>query len=793
MLKGLTNSEVEEARGKFGKNDFDEPKFNPLPIITRQVKENPLSLVLLGAAFVSYLVGERIGSVYIVAVVIISIVLGFWNEYRAEKTVQRLLRKISHRAVVVRNDVKVVIPVHDLVMGDTVYLEAGDVVPADIEILDGAFEINEAAITGESVSTTKKTGNLLMGTSVVGGVGYGKVVDIGTNTEFGKIINLSTFATPLTEFQKGLSLFGTYLTKLVLIMTTSMFVINFLLGKNILTSLLFSVAVAMGLTPELMPVIVTVSLAYGASRLAKKHVITKKLVSIENLGNMDILCTDKTGTLTEGKLFLSDSKGYSKVFDVLTLSRLAATKATGKNINPIDQAIWEGSGDTKSKDFTLVKDIPFDFNKRASMVVVEKNSERFVVLKGAPLEVVALSKGGYKKELEKDYVKISGEGQRVIAVAYKKIAKKADYSWSDAKDLGIAGYLVFSDRVKPTAPETINYFRRLNVEVKILTGDNEHVAGKVAREVGIDDSKIVLGSEIQEMNGEKLLEVVKSSSVFARLLPAHKIKIINALRESGEAVGYLGDGINDVPSLRVADVGISVDDGVDAAKDTASIILLKKDLRVLASGIEEGRRTFNNTIKYILMSTSSSFGNMISLFFISVFVKFLPLTALQIIINDGLYDAAQTAIPTDNVDEEAQRRPEHWDIGFIRKYMTFFGPLSSLYDLVPFVIFYFVFNARGSLFQTTWFIQSLATQVLVVFVIRTVRKPFFLSRPSLLLVLTSLSVILISVLLPLSPIADVLGFVRLPTHYYLVLVGVVAGWLILADNLKGMVLKKILN
>lgn len=812
-MSGLTQEEVLTRQKQYGLNTINKRKVNILSIILRQFTSNPLIIILVIATCISFILGQRISSYYIFGMILVSVILGVWNEYGAEKTVDILLKKISPTALVVRGDQKLEIPSSQLTIGDIVLLSQGSIIPADLRLIQTKdLELNQSALTGES-KTSFKTDSVLkevpkglgnmaniafMGTSVDSGYGKGVVIRIGKETEFGKIAKSTLYIKPETDFEKGLAGFGKLLVKVILILTILIFAVNALLGHQLLESLLFALAIAVGLTPELLPVIVTVSLSHGAGKLAKKKVVAKQLIAIENLGNMDILCTDKTGTLTEGNIELIDylNAQQQRSTDVLIQSLLCNDAIIHHKIigNGIDAAIWKYAEKNNIKpDTDIVKraEEPFDFNKKAMYTVVSQQESCTLIVKGAPQSILSWCKNSKeKKELEKQFTLLNNDGLRIVAVATKTVQKKNAYSWEDVDNLTFLGYLTFLDIPKLSAKEALLKLKKLNVAVKVITGDNEIVTQKVCREVGMEVTKVLLGTDIEKLNDEELKKQVIAANVFARVTPDQKMKIIQALRDDEHTVGFLGDGINDIPPLRNADVGISVNTAVDVAKDAAAVVLLRKSLDVIADGIMEGRKTFNNTIKYILMGTSSNFGNMFSAAGASFFLPFLPMTPVQILLTNGLYDLSQLSIPTDNVDQESLVKPRHWDIGFIRNYMIFFGPISSLYDFLTFGVMFFIFHARGPLFQTGWFIESMATEILVVFVIRTSRSPFFLSKPSKWLLGTCVGIVGISLLLPFTPLANTLGFVTPPPLYFIILIFLVSTYLLLVEVLKQIFLKR---
>lgn len=813
-LFGLTEHEALLRHKQFGLNVVHKRRLNAFTILIRQFTSNPLILILVIATFISFLLGQRTSSYYIFGTILLSIGLGLWNEYSAEKTVDNLLKKISPTTLVIRNNERMQIPASHITVGDIILLSQGSIIPADIRFIEtNNLEVNESSLTGESKTVYKNSERLItepqnigdflnvgfMGTQVESGMGRGIVVGIGKNTEFGKIAQSVVFVKPITEFQKGLMQFGDLIIWVVVLITIAIFAINAFLGRALIDSLLFSLAIAVGLTPELLPVIVTISLSHGAGKLAKRHVVAKQLIAIENLGNMDVLCTDKTGTLTEGKIDVVDYIGRTGRtnemvlhYSLLCNSALIHHKAVG---NAIDVALWEHALKNKivlNKKISRIDEEPFDYVKKAMFCVVDDSDGLKIIVKGAPESILTLcDESVNKKTLHSQFTDLNAQGLRVIAIASKKIDKKTHYSWDDVKEVVFEGYITFRDIPKKTAKDALLQLSRLNVQTKLITGDNEIITAHVCKEVGIDTTHLLLGNEIEKYSDEELDNKINETTIFARVNPQQKLRIILSLKKMGHVVGYMGDGINDIPSLHSADVGISVNSAVDVAKDAATIVLLRKSLSVLTEGITEGRRTFNNTIKYILMATSSNFGNMFSAAGASFFLPFLPMTPAQILLTNGLYDVSQTGIPSDNVDAEALLKPKHWNINFIKRYMLFFGPLSSLFDFATFGLMYFGFHARGALFQTGWFIESMATQILVVFVIRTFRSPFTLSKPSLQLLITCVVLVGVAVGIPFTSLGATLGFVRPPPAYFFALILLVASYLFLVEIVKNMFLKKV--
>lgn len=811
--QGLSDHEASIRLQKYGLNTIHKRSINFFSILLRQITGNPLLIILACATFVSYTLGQTVSSYYVFGMIVSSITLGLWNEYSAEKTIDVLLKRIAFMTIVKRNGEKKEIPASHLTIGDHVLLSEGTIVPADIRLTQSyGLEINQSSLTGESKtifksatplpSDTKEILNFTniayMGTTVKSGSAEGVVIAIGKDTQYGKIAKSAVFIKPTTDFQKGLAKFGNLIIKIILILTIGIFLVNSVLRHPFLESLLFSLAIAVGLTPELLPVIVTISLSHGAGKLLKKHVVAKQLIAIENLGNMDVLCTDKTGTLTEGEIQVVDSLNAklahdSSVFQhaLLCNSAIVHHRIIG---NSIDTALWKHAIKEKITINPTTKKIfemPFDYNKKLMFSVVEEHGETTLIVKGAPARLFSiLSKHSHAPHLLKECEAFYKKGYRVIALATKKVEKKPEYDWDDIKNADFQGFVTFFDIPQKSVKDALIRLRNLNVNTIIVTGDNELVTQKVCKDVGEEYTNIVLGSEIDTLPADILKERIQNAHIIARTTPDQKQKVIQILREAGHIVGYMGDGINDIPALRAADVGISVNSAVDVTKDAASLVLLRKSLHVLADGIMEGRKTFSNTMKYILMSTSSNFGNMFSAAFASVFLPFLPMTPVQILLNNALYDVSQMSIPTDNVDAESLIKPRHWNIDFIKAYMIFFGPISSLFDFLTFFIMIRIFHATGALFQTGWFIESLATQILVIFVIRTSRSPFFVSKPSFWVALTSLGTVGLGILIPFTPFAHALGFLSPPPLYFALLTLLIISYLILVESLKSVFLKR---
>ncbi|MDW8034735.1 MAG: magnesium-translocating P-type ATPase, partial [Nitrososphaerota archaeon] len=650
---------------------------------------------------------------------------------------------------------------------------------------------------------TEWSNYLFMGTSVVSGSATAVVVKTGNLTEYGKIARRLVASEPETEFQKGVKSFGYMIMQVTFLLVIFVFFINALYMRNVLDSLLFAVALAVGLTPELLPMIISVNLSKGAISMARKGVIVKRLAAIQNLGSMDVLCTDKTGTLTENriKLVLHVDINGNDDNKVLLYSYLNSYYQTGLR-SPLDEAVLRFR-EIDVKDYKKVDEVPFDFVRRRLSIVVEYRNQRFMITKGAPEEVAKICSyyevGGIAadmtdevhRKIEQKYIELSAEGYRVLAVSYKRLREdKTVYTVGDEVEMVFLGFIAFLDPPKETAREALQLLKSANVELKILTGDNELVTRKVCEHLGFDIKGIFTGSEIAQMHNDTLARVVEEANVFCRVTPAQKDRIINALKNNGHVVGFLGDGINDALSLKTADVGISVENAVDVAKESADIILSQTDLTVLHDGILEGRRTFGNTMKYIMMGVSSNFGNMFSVAGASLFLPFLPMLPIQILLNNLLYDLSQSTIPTDEVDKEYLEKPKRWDIHFIRKFMVCLGPVSSIFDFITFFIMLFIFNASESLFQTAWFIESLSSQTLVILVIRTKRSPFWKSKPSKSLLSGSIGITSFALILPFTPLGEIFKFVNPPKTFFIVLAVILTTYLALAEIIKSWFYKR---
>ena len=801
---GLPGTEVQRRRVAYGPNAVTSHHARVLPVLWHQLR-SPLLGLLLVAAAASYVVGEGNDAVIIAVIVVLSVGLGFVNEYRAEKAAASLHSQISHQAVVLRDGRFASVDVTGLVPGDLVELRLGEVVPADVRLTEvTGLACDESVLTGESQPVDKDTGATpvgaalaelsgcaLMGTVVHAGSGRGVVVATGPRTQFGAIAaGLSTHQAD-TEFQVGLRRFSMLLVYVAGGLTASIFVVNVLLHKPVLDSLLFSLAIAVGITPQLLPAVVSTSLAAGSRHMSRRKVLVKRLVCIEDLGDVDLLFTDKTGTLTVGRIDYARAvpPGADRSGDVLRWGLLCTEAGDDGGAvvggNPLDQALWDSPATASARDSLAGHErrgvLPFDHERRmVSVVVREPSGALTLVTKGAPetvLERCTDVAPTARAALDAEFA----AGNRVVAVATRPYDADGAPRPEDEKDLRLRGLLVFLDPPKPDAADALGRLAGLGITVKVVTGDNAAVAAKVCRDLGLPGDAVLTGTDLDALDDDALVGAVSATTVFARVSPEHKARIVRAHRHGEGGVAFLGDGVNDALALHAADVGISVDSGTDVAKDAADVILLEKDLHVLADGVAEGRRIFANTLKYVLMGTSSNFGNMASAAGASLFLPFLPMLPSQILLNNLLYDTGQLAIPTDNVDPEQLLRPSRWDIGFIRRFMLLFGPLSSLFDFLTFGLMLGVFHSGPAQFRSGWFVESLATQSLVIFAIRTRHVPFFRSHPSLPLTLASLGVVTVGAVLPATPVAQTLGFQPLPGAFFAALVAMVVGYLALVE------------
>lgn len=810
---GLSFQEAANRLARDGPNTVGDTS-HPTAIGTfvRQFR-SPLVLILVFAAGVSAVVGDASDATIISLIVFASCFLSFTQEYGASRAMDALKQRVSRKVTVVRGGAEAIISSEDLVPGDIVKLSAGNLIPADGIILDALdFNVSEATLTGETFPVVKAPGQssvdatiaqrsnaVYTGTSVRSGTATILTVETGGRTEFASIAAAIERRVPETDFSKGIRRFGYLMTEIMLAIVIVVFATNLLLHRPLIDSLLFSLALAVGLTPELLPAIISVTLSRGARAMAADGVIVRRLEAIENLGSMDLLCTDKTGTLTEGVIHLDgcyDPEGETSP-EILLWARLNATLQTGLK-NPLDEAIAAAPDpDADLSTYAKVDEIPYDFIRKRLTVVVRQASatDDLMICKGAVqnvLDICSTVIAGTKSSpldakhramIDSRFQAWSAEGFRVLAVAVSHIARQPHYARSDEKDLALAGFLLFLDPPKPGIKETLAALGKCGVAVKMITGDNRYVAAHLAGQVGLGASKIVTGQQLNTMTKNALFAVAPRTDLFVEIDPNQKERIIEALRGRGHVVGYLGDGINDAPALHEADIGISVDSAVDVAREAADMILLKRDLGVLLRGIDDGRKTFANTMKYVSITTSANFGNMISMAFASLFLPFLPLLAKQILLNNLLSSLPSLAIAGDNVDVEQISAPRRWDIGAVRRFMISFGLISSLFDFLTFGFLLFVLHATVDTFRTAWFVESLLTQLAIVLIVRTYHA-FWLSRPSPLLSSLTFGVALLAIAIPYLPFAGWLGFVPLPAPALAGIIAITGLYLIVSETTK---------
>ncbi|HET7836772.1 MAG TPA: magnesium-translocating P-type ATPase [Variovorax sp.] len=810
--EGLLQPQVEEARARVGPNSFQSAPKRPLVLQFAARFRNPLVLVLLAASAVSAVTGDVANFVIIMLMVLLSVVLDFVQEHRASRAAERLRESVALRASVIRDGRTQDVPVADLVPGDLVLLAAGDRVPADARVIEARdFFVNQGLLTGESYPVEKHPGLLdggatelqqavnavFMGSTVVSGSAHVRVMATGAATALGEVAHSIQIEPPPTAFEVGMHRFGMLLMRVTLLLVLFVLLVNLILHRPLLESFLFAVALAVGLTPELLPMVVSVTLSRGAIRMAERRVIVKRLAAIQNLGAMDVLCTDKTGTLTEARISLAhcvDADGRDSP-RVLMLAHLNSVFESGLK-SPLDEAILAHEIDTGA--WKKVDEVPFDFERRRVSVLVDRGDARWLVVKGAPDDVLALcdrhevDEGRSQAPLDAAALvrlrarchDLERDGLRVLGVAWREVAP--DHPHADVRDecnLVFAGFAAFIDPPKAGAAAALSALARSGVAVKIVSGDSELVTQHLCALLHLPVTGVLTGQEIARMDDASLRARVRTTTLFCRVNPAQKNRIILALKARGMVVGYLGDGINDAPPLRSADVGLTVDTAVDVAREVADMVMLEHDLSVLHEGVLEGRRTFGNVMKYIMMGTSSNFGNMLSMAGASLFLPFLPLLPSQILLNNILYDLSEAAIPLDRVDATDLRRPRTLDMGFIQRYMWLFGLISSAFDALTFWLLLRVLDADTTLFRTGWFIESLVTQVLVVFVIRTHGKAWA-SRPSAALAAASLSVVAVALLLPLTPAGRLFQFEPPPAIFFAWLAGMVLAYLALAEAAK---------
>ena len=807
--KGFSSAQVEERLARFGPNEVEHARRVGFFGEILQRSKNPLVIQLLVIALVSLGMGDVRAASVVAAMVVLSVALGYVQERRSNDAVEKLLSMIKATCTVVRGGREIELPLRDLVPGDIAVLAVGDIIPADIRLIAAKdFYVSQAALTGESMPIEKSAAPVetagknaidlantcFQGSNVLSGTARAVAVNTGARTYFGAISARLAGQRVLTSFDRGIESFTWLMIRFMVVMVSVVFVIVGLTKHDWAEALLFGLSVAVGLTPEMLPMIVTVNLSKGAISMSRKQVIVKRLNSIQNFGAMDVLCTDKTGTLTQDRVVLERYVDVTNRLseDVLRYAYMNSYYQTGLR-NLLDRAILAHSDLDVERCARKVDEIPFDFQRRRMSVVIDYEGDHVLICKGAVEEIFQVCSryqvdeeinpliDMLKQDLLEEYEALSRDGYRVVAIAYREFPRtKEIFSAADESDLVLLGYLAFFDPPKETATAALEALRKSGVATKILTGDNALVTQKVCRDVGLAIEQLVTGDRLRGLSDAQLTDLTRKANVFARLTPSQKEDIIRALQRGGHVVGFMGDGINDAPAMKTADVGISVDTAVDVAKESADIILLEKSLLVLEDGILEGRRVFGNITKYIKMGASSNFGNMFSVVGGSYFLPFLPMAPIQVLVNNLLYDFSQVGIPTDRIDDEYLQKPRKWNIASIKKFMIWIGPMSSIFDYTTFFLMLYFFGCIAfrttsdpslkthyeSLFHTGWFVESLLTQTLIVHIIRTNRVPFFQSRASWPLTLTTLIVIGVACALPYSPLAGYLGLVPLPVAFW---------------------------
>ena len=814
--QGLTTDEARLRLTRYGA-DLLKPKkkSDALTLFLSQFK-SPLILILLFATGLSFFLHDPVNALIILTIVLVSGLLGFWQEHSATNAVAKLLAVVQIKATVLRNGSPHEIPVEEIVPGDIVILNAGDIVPGDC-LVDESKDlfVDEATLTGETYPVEKsvgvlaaetplgqRTNALWMGTHVVSGSAKALVASTGKQTEFGKVSERLQLRPLETDFERGIRRFGYFLMEVTLILVIAIFAINVYLERPVLDSFLFSLALAVGLTPQLLPAIISINLAHGAKRMAQVKVIVKRLASIEDFGSMNVICSDKTGTLTEGIVHLQsavDVEGAPSD-QVLLYAYLNAFYETGFT-NPIDEAI-RSHRKFDLTGYQKADEIPYDFLRKRLSILVAHDDTHLMVTKGALSNVLAVCSTAERDErkivdiatvqdrIQQLFSVFSNKGCRTLGVAYKNLGTESRMSKGDEAGMTFLGFLVLFDPPKANIEETIANLKNLGVALKIITGDNHLVAAHVSQQMGLSNTKILTGSELRQLSDGALLHRAADVDVFAEIEPNQKERIILALKKAGNVVGYMGDGINDASALHAADVGISVESAVDVAKEAADIVLLEKDLGVLVQGVREGRTTFANTLKYVFMATSANFGNMFSMAGISLFLPFLPLLPKQILLTNLMTDFPEMTIATDRVDAEMVDHPRRWDIRTIRKFMITFGLVSSVFDYLTFGALLTVLHAGQDQFRTGWFLESVVSACLIVLVIRS-RKPFFKSRPGKSLLLATLLTVVATLALPFTPLGAVFGLGPVPVSFLILLAVIVAGYIITAEMVKTVFYKNV--
>jgi Mg2+-importing ATPase len=814
--QGLTSDEVQQRLLRYGSNLLKpKKKSDALTLLLAQFK-SPIILILIFAAGLSLFLHNPIDATIILVIVLVSGFLGFWQERGAVHAVEKLLAIVQVKATVVRDGDSKEVPIEEVVPGDMVVIKAGDAIPGDCVLLESKdLFVDEAALTGETYPVEKsigilppetllsqRTNSLFMGTHVVSGSARAVVIRTGKETEFGKVSERLKLRPPETEFEHGVRRFGYLLMEVTLVLVIAVLAINVYFKRPVLESFLFAMALAVGLTPQLLPAIISINLAHGAKRMALNKVIVKRLASIENFGSMNVLCSDKTGTLTEGMVKLHSALNVDghESEKVLLYAFLNASYETGF-MNPIDEAVRKYRPLDLS-GFQKLDEVPYDFVRKRLSILISKGNKHFLVTKGALSNVLAVCSSAemaegkivdivtVKEQVQQRFEEFSRKGFRTLGVAYKDVGSDKVISRGQEAGMTFLGFLILFDPPKPGIIETIKELKHLGVSLKIITGDNRLLAASVSQQVELLNPRILTGSDLHRMSDEALFRQVNEVDVFAEVEPNHKERIILALKKAGHVVGYMGDGINDASALHTADVSISVDSAVDVAKEAADIVLLEKDLGVLVQGVREGRRTFANTLKYVFMATSANFGNMFSMAGASLFLSFLPLLPKQILLTNFLTDFPEMTIATDSVDRELVEKPRRWNIQFIRNFMMAFGLLSSVFDYLTFGVLLLILRATQDQFRTGWFLESVISASVIVLVIRT-RRSFFKSKPGRYLLMATLLIIIVTILFPTTPLGGLLGFQPLPITTLLVIGMIVVLYIFAAEMTKKFFYKKV--
>lgn len=809
---GLSKEEARRRLKEFGGNDVPRRRERGKLFLLLSQFQSPLVMVLICVAILSFLTGGELEAITVIGIVVINAFVGFIQEHKSEEALSKLCRYITYTAKVIRDNEVVEVDSREIVPGDVVVIESGDRVPADLRLIEvNELEMDESIITGEAFPVEKNVAPIeaeklearemknmaFMGTIVAGGSGKGIVVATGMNTMFGEIVGYLRAEEPKTSYEENIKNFSNFLVKLILIGTIFIFLVNFIILKQLVEVLLFSIALAVAVTPEALPVIITISLSQGAIRMSKHGIFVKRLSAIEDLGDMDVICFDKTGTITENRIQLVDffDVNGKKNLEVLELARACISiRKTGSRLsgNPLDLAIYNYSEARVRREFEVLEQIPFDFERKRMSSVIKKEGKLWLVTKGEPRSVISVCTHmwweGRMEKIDKEmalsiFEKKSAEGFRVLALAFKSIPYKQNYDINDERDLVLFGFLCFTDKLKRDVGEFVRRLEKLGVEIKILTGDNEIVSQKVAREAGIEVRGVVTGAQIDAMSDEELGEVVEKVNLFTGLSPKQKVRIVDALKKKGHTVGFLGDGVNDAPVLRFSDVGISVNSGVDVAKEASDIVLSRKSLKDILNGIIEGRRTFANTTKYILNTVSANIGNTITLALASPLLGFLAMLPAQILLTNLLSDCPLLTISLDNVDEDELKAPKKWNLGSISKFVLFFGTISSIFDFVLILLFNFSLKVGEELLRTIWFVYSTLSEIVVTFVIRT-KKPFYKSKPSNLLIITSILFSLLTIIVVFPPIGAWFEFSTLHLEHFILLFSVIFFYFMTKEGAK---------